>query len=675
RLSLDGPWERGITAIGQSSDDATSRHGNRAGCERQLKTRVDSERHSISTCKLPNIEISAYDGKDFAQFKPFIDLFNAVIDSNQSLSNVQKLFYLRKYLTADALSVIINLPLVNESYPEAIKLLEKRFDNETRLISNHINVLLDLPQMQKGTAANIRSFISDARQQLYALKNLKQPVETWDMLLISILSRKLDSYTNRAYHLDRSSLDKLPTLEEFLSFLEKRAVALEDSSPLQNTCYEGKSAKLNNNHKVTNIVTKSNSKRNCPFCSNDHPIYSCPKFKMASSSQRVKFAADNKLCTTCLRNHTDKCKYSFKCQVCQNSHNTLLHEDEPKEAEKVISLHSNISTNQTNILLPTMKVKLIDKSGQEIEVKALLDCGSQVSIVKRSLVNKLDLTPVAQDSNIIGLGNTPNKVSECANILLQSNLYNVKFSVKCHVVETITTNLPQNYFDVRKCKLPRNVQLADDDYNKPSEIVLLLGVDFYSKVIIDGVLKLENGLVLQNTLFGHVVTGAMKNECLNLSNVNLVSNFVIQENMNDGLENIMKNFWLSEKMPEESNNQNLEFEQAEQCFKRCNKSMYANRISYWLDVKGPSYTLDVACASSMACIDHAYRSIQSGLCEAAIVGGCNLCMHPYISLNFKRAGFLCTDGKTKCFDKRGDGYVRSDAISVLFLQKAKDAKR
>ncbi|KOB76786.1 Uncharacterized protein OBRU01_05235 [Operophtera brumata] len=110
-------------------------------------------------------------------------------------------------------------------------------------------------------------------------------------------------------------------------------------------------------------------------------------------------------------------------------------------------------------------------------------------------------------------------------------------------------------------------------------------------------------------------------------------------------------------------------------FYRCNKAMYANRISYWLDAKGPSYTLDVACASSMACIDHAYRSIQSGLCEAAIVGGCNLCMHPYVSLNFKRAGFLCTDGKTKCFDKKGDGHVRSDAISVLFLQKAKDAKR
>lgn len=42
---------------------------------------------------------------------------------------------------------------------------------------------------------------------------------------------------------------------------------------------------------------------------------------------------------------------------------------------------------------------------------------------------------------------------------------------------------------------------------------------------------------------------------------------------------------------------------------------------------------------------------------------------------FYRAGLLCMDGKTKCFDKKGNGYVRSDAISLIFLQKAKDAKR
>ncbi|KOB68998.1 Uncharacterized protein OBRU01_17435, partial [Operophtera brumata] len=105
------------------------------------------------------------------------------------------------------------------------------------------------------------------------------------------------------------------------------------------------------------------------------------------------------------------------------------------------------------------------------------------------------------------------------------------------------------------------------------------------------------------------------------------------------------------------------------------KTMIANRVSYWIDGKGPSYCLDYACASSMACLEIAYQRLKAGDCDTALVGGCIHSMNPVLTLNMKRAGLLCADGKTKCFDKNGDGFVRSDAINMLFLQKAKDAKR
>lgn len=47
----------------------------------------------------------------------------------------------------------------------------------------------------------------------------------------------------------------------------------------------------------------------------------------------------------------------------------------------------------------------------------------------------------------------------------------------------------------------------------------------------------------------------------------------------------------------------------------------------------------------------------------------------FIYLAFCRGGLLCLDGKTKCFDKNADGYVRADAINVIFLQRARDAHR
>uniref|UniRef100_A0A2H1VNL2 SFRICE_036761 n=1 Tax=Spodoptera frugiperda TaxID=7108 RepID=A0A2H1VNL2_SPOFR len=108
---------------------------------------------------------------------------------------------------------------------------------------------------------------------------------------------------------------------------------------------------------------------------------------------------------------------------------------------------------------------------------------------------------------------------------------------------------------------------------------------------------------------------------------------------------------------------------------RCSRAMLANRISYWLGVTGPSYTVDSACSSSLYALEHAFRAIRDGHCDAAIVGGSNLCLHPYVSLQFSRLGVLSPDGRCKSFDNSANGYARSEAIVVVFLQKAKDSRR
>ncbi|XP_063387646.1 fatty acid synthase-like [Cydia fagiglandana] len=107
----------------------------------------------------------------------------------------------------------------------------------------------------------------------------------------------------------------------------------------------------------------------------------------------------------------------------------------------------------------------------------------------------------------------------------------------------------------------------------------------------------------------------------------------------------------------------------------CNKSMFANRVSYWLNAKGPSLAIDGGCCSSAVALEQAYQALTRGDCEAAIVGGCNVCLHPQTSIHFGRSISLCFDGKNKSYDKSADGCVRSEGINVLFLQKAKDALR
>jgi fatty acid synthase len=77
----------------------------------------------------------------------------------------------------------------------------------------------------------------------------------------------------------------------------------------------------------------------------------------------------------------------------------------------------------------------------------------------------------------------------------------------------------------------------------------------------------------------------------------------------------------------------------------------------------------------MFAIDCAFSAIRSGECDSALVGGTNLLLHPYTTLQFARLGVLSSDGYCRPFDKDGSGYTRAEAIGVIFLQKAKDAKR
>ncbi|XP_025263529.1 fatty acid synthase-like [Camponotus floridanus] len=106
-----------------------------------------------------------------------------------------------------------------------------------------------------------------------------------------------------------------------------------------------------------------------------------------------------------------------------------------------------------------------------------------------------------------------------------------------------------------------------------------------------------------------------------------------------------------------------------------NKNMLANKISYWLNVTGPSYNIDSACSSSHFAMIEAYNLIRSGICDAAIVASFNLCIHPSVTQQFYSLGALSDDGYCKPFDEKGAGYMRSDAATAIYLQKAKNARR
>lgn len=97
-------------------------------------------------------------------------------------------------------------------------------------------------------------------------------------------------------------------------------------------------------------------------------------------------------------------------------------------------------------------------------------------------------------------------------------------------------------------------------------------------------------------------------------------------------------------------------------------SIAANRLSYLLDLRGPSMALDTACSSSLVAVLQACASLERGECELALAGGVNLVLSPAAAINFSKAGVMSADGRCKPFDSRADGYVRSEGVGVVVLK-------
>jgi polyketide synthase PksM len=103
-------------------------------------------------------------------------------------------------------------------------------------------------------------------------------------------------------------------------------------------------------------------------------------------------------------------------------------------------------------------------------------------------------------------------------------------------------------------------------------------------------------------------------------------------------------------------------------------SMGPNRMSYFLDLHGPSEPIETACSSSLIAINRAINAIETGSCDQAIVGGMNLMITPNGHIAFNKAGLLCEDGHCKTFSKDANGYVRGEGVGMIFLKKLKDAE-
>ena len=101
----------------------------------------------------------------------------------------------------------------------------------------------------------------------------------------------------------------------------------------------------------------------------------------------------------------------------------------------------------------------------------------------------------------------------------------------------------------------------------------------------------------------------------------------------------------------------------------------AGRVANRFDLSGVNFTVDAACASSLAAIYVAARELACGDSDMVITGGIDCGQNPFGYLCFSRVTALSGRGHCSTFDKSADGIAISEGVSVVVLKRLEDAER
>ncbi|XP_071572655.1 uncharacterized protein [Temnothorax nylanderi] len=206
--------------IGKLSNDAP--HAPYRGNESSYR-----DAHSGMSLHLPRISLPNFSGA-FPEWEHFRGIFESLVAGNDSLTRTQKLHYLKASLSGEAASLINTVQISDANYEAAWQLLLDEYDNRNAIIHAHIHSFADLPRMKNENVSELKKLRDNVSSSLAALTNLDRPVDTWDDLLVYIISQKFSPRTRNEWNLTRGHTDAYPTYHEIHDFMTRRIRGLAE---------------------------------------------------------------------------------------------------------------------------------------------------------------------------------------------------------------------------------------------------------------------------------------------------------------------------------------------------------------------------------------------------------------------------------------------------------------
>lgn len=148
-------------------------------------------------------------------------------------------------------------------------------------------------------------------------------------------------------------------------------------------------------------------------------------------------------------------------------------------------------------------------SGDYCKVRGILDQGAMNNYCTSDLINCLGIKKEKTNLTVCGIGDTFITIKHVARLTISNFEGNYKKELDFLVVPKIADLMPSKELKINSPEL-NNVKLADENFNKPGWVDVLLSAEIFYELLLPGQIYPENSdLILQNTIFGYVVSGSV----------------------------------------------------------------------------------------------------------------------------------------------------------------------
>ncbi|XP_025262293.1 uncharacterized protein LOC112637250 [Camponotus floridanus] len=543
---------------------------------------MESKSDSSPKTALPRIKLPPFSGA-YEDWPSFRDLFLSLVGENPSVSNIERFHYLRSCVKGSAEKLIRSLTVTSENYDRAWAILAKHFENKKELMRSNFATFTAVGKMKSESAEELSRVHHAVTATVNAQESIGRPINSHGMDLLNHLVIELfDSRTRLEWESSTSDSPDPPSHEALTDFISKRILTLNAAKPKIAVKSAGEASRTAKTHFAKNVPDASK----CAACKGKHTLMQCPEFKSKSASERKSFVEVSGLCFNCLGNHMmARCQSIKTCFTCKLRHHTLLHDayaaPTPQEASTFSTTRTSLDKRAT--LLATARVTLTDRLGRPQDVRALLDQGSEVSLVSEDLAQRLRLTRTRSSISIVGIGGAcSGSTRGRVTLALKSRVTGAPLTVAAYVLPRLSSYQGPAIKGSTTWPHIHGLTLADPHYLQRDPIHLLLGADAFSGILLGGLRKgRKDQPIAQRTTFGWILSGGCG---VVTANGSLSS---LQCTVDHDLNALVQRFWEQEQEQPASVVLTPEEEQCEEIFARTHERLADGRYLVRLPLAGP----------------------------------------------------------------------------------------